>query len=39
MSADTPIEEACSILVGGMAAAVEAVARAFRQLDMRLDMD
>jgi uncharacterized protein (TIGR02996 family) len=35
MSADTPIEEACSILVGGMAAAVEAVARAFRQLDMR----
>jgi len=39
MSADTPIEEACSILVGGMAAAVEAVSRAFRQLDMRLDMD
>ena len=39
MTAATPIEEACGILVGGMAAAVEAVGRAFSQLGGFLNMD
>jgi len=39
MTAATPIEEACSILVAGMAAAVEAVARWFEQLRSGMDMD
>src|SRR5215471_18517722 len=34
-----PIAEACSVVVGGMAAAVEAVARMFRELGRRPDMD
>jgi hypothetical protein len=37
MTAATPIEEACRILVGGMAAAVEACA--FRQLGNGVDSD
>jgi uncharacterized protein (TIGR02996 family) len=39
MTAGAPIAEACSIVVGGMAAAVEAVARAFSQPGRFLDMD